>query len=860
MLISITTFGQIGKGDDSTKYIRYQNQYGQRMPRSWWDSVAHMPYGDTATFPKPCRPGAIMMHTDKNFYKWNGGGWASMGSGGGSADSSIFATNYRVDTAKANLRTQIAGKQATGNYITALTGDVTASGPGSSAATIANNAVTNAKAAQMAAHTFKGNNTGSTANASDLTATQLTAELNVFGAGVKGLVPAAGGSPSSLKYLSEDGTFSTPSGGGGTKTWQQSLIDGSTFSQPNGITQAGFPINYDGKVANKDTFRIRDGRTALFMGVSTDLGIAGGTVFRIAWPQMVAGNLGAQCWNRAADGSTLNSYGGSGDSSFESKYPTIPNYDPSIIYIFLGNYAINEAIHGTDSTTMRASYIKWIDSLHVHRGYPYNRIVVLNGHRSPTVLASFPQLANLALAIMHVAIEKGCNWIDSYGQTVGDASLSFTDGTHLNLKGQTVLANDVFNTVTAIDSANSTMVNNLQALNALTVLGKTYVKDIENKGNDSTDGYSTVKGDFNLYGNFTRNATFNQGVSITGDNTLSRIWNLFNGGGEQWGIQMGSGSGSYHTDVFAGSSTADSVRLGHKASGTFITTLATAEALTRIASSAFKVSGISTFDDNVTLNKGLSVAGDATLGRTINLFNNGSELFGMRVNGSSPYKLQMYSLYSNSASGVELGWMASDGVTFHNVLGAYQSGNVIIPGLASGGTAPTTSGTTKNVVSDANGMLSFSDNVLDKFHTATGNSGTSETDLYSYTVAANKLGSNDQSLNLDFSGLVSDITTTNQIRVYFAGTEILNTGGVTITGTGAWSLRALITRETSSTAIATVTFNIGSASVSSLVTITDLTSLDFTTTNIFKVTGTASGSGASSNDITGKHGLLTFIP
>lgn len=41
-----------------------------------------------------------------------------------------------------NLVSDLAGKQATGNYITALTGDVTASGPGSSAATLATTAVT----------------------------------------------------------------------------------------------------------------------------------------------------------------------------------------------------------------------------------------------------------------------------------------------------------------------------------------------------------------------------------------------------------------------------------------------------------------------------------------------------------------------------------------------------------------------------------------------------------------------------------------------------------------------------------------------------------------------------------------------
>lgn len=89
---------------------------------------------------------------------------------GGSADSSVFSTNYRRDTAIANVRTQIAGKQPTGNYITGLTGDVTASGPGSVAATIANNAVTNAKLAQAAALTIKGNPTNATANEQDIAA------------------------------------------------------------------------------------------------------------------------------------------------------------------------------------------------------------------------------------------------------------------------------------------------------------------------------------------------------------------------------------------------------------------------------------------------------------------------------------------------------------------------------------------------------------------------------------------------------------------------------------------------------------------------------------------------------------------
>lgn len=111
-----------------------------------------------------------------------------------------------------------SNKQPAGNYITALTGDVTASGPGSVASAIGTNKVTNTQLAQMAAHTFKGNNTSSTGNALDLTATQLTAELNPMvgdsgSGGIKGLVPApAAGDAAAGKYLKADGTFAVPPG------------------------------------------------------------------------------------------------------------------------------------------------------------------------------------------------------------------------------------------------------------------------------------------------------------------------------------------------------------------------------------------------------------------------------------------------------------------------------------------------------------------------------------------------------------------------------------------------------------------------------------------------------------------------
>jgi len=66
-----------------------------------------------------------------------------------------------------------------GSAITALTGDVTASGPGSSAATIASDAVTNAKLANMAQDTIKGRaDAAGTGDPQDLTANQVSTILD----------------------------------------------------------------------------------------------------------------------------------------------------------------------------------------------------------------------------------------------------------------------------------------------------------------------------------------------------------------------------------------------------------------------------------------------------------------------------------------------------------------------------------------------------------------------------------------------------------------------------------------------------------------------------------------------------------
>lgn len=101
----------------------------------------------------------------------------------------------------------------TGDQTITLTGNVTGSGTGSFAATIANDAVTNAKLANVATATIKGRVTAATGDPEDLTGTQATTLLDTFTSALKGLAPASGGG--TTNFLRADGTWAAPPGGGG---------------------------------------------------------------------------------------------------------------------------------------------------------------------------------------------------------------------------------------------------------------------------------------------------------------------------------------------------------------------------------------------------------------------------------------------------------------------------------------------------------------------------------------------------------------------------------------------------------------------------------------------------------------------
>lgn len=185
-----------------------------------------------------------------------------------------------------------------------------------------------------------------------------------------------------------------------------------------------------------------------------------------------------------------------------------------------------------------------------------------------------------------------------------------------------------------------------------------------------------------------------------------------------------------------------------------------------------------------------------------------------------------------------------------------QAGAVTIT-AGTGITTSTLSGDITVAVDVNNSVLPHT---IATYFTDAANSGTSETDLYSTTTAANTLSSNGQTLYFDYTVNVTDITSTVALVVYFAGTSIGNTGALTVSSTGAWRVVGSITRATSTTARATVAVNSPGASTASYTNETDLTSQNFATTNVVKITGQAGGAGGGSGDITAKMGKLYYQP
>lgn len=141
-----------------------------------------------------------------------------------------------------------------------------------------------------------------------------------------------------------------------------------------------------------------------------------------------------------------------------------------------------------------------------------------------------------------------------------------------------------------------------------------------------------------------------------------------------------------------------------------------------------------------------------------------------------------------------------------------------------------------------------------------GNVGTGEDDLYSSTLAAGQLDADGAKLETLYAGTFAlSATATRQLRVYFGGSLIFDSGALSITGTNAfWSIFVEVIRESSSVIRATTTMTTSSAALVAYTAYQRVTGLTLANTQVVKITGEAAGVGAVTNDIIAKQGYVAY--
>lgn len=147
------------------------------------------------------------------------------------------------------------------------------------------------------------------------------------------------------------------------------------------------------------------------------------------------------------------------------------------------------------------------------------------------------------------------------------------------------------------------------------------------------------------------------------------------------------------------------------------------------------------------------------------------------------------------------------------------------------------------------------------YFTDAGNGTTVETDLYSSTLAANTFNGNGDKVQANYGGIfVSSGTATRQVKVYFAGTVILDTGALSIPSSASWDIVLTLIRVSSTVVRYTIALQTSGASPYVYNSSGEVTGLTLSNTNILKITGQAAGVGAATNDIVAKLGTVGFAP
>lgn len=168
-------------------------------------------------------------------------------------------------------------------------------------------------------------------------------------------------------------------------------------------------------------------------------------------------------------------------------------------------------------------------------------------------------------------------------------------------------------------------------------------------------------------------------------------------------------------------------------------------------------------------------------------------------------------------------------------------------------------GRTVNVNSTETGLI-FGGGTLFDHYTNAGNVTTGETTLYTDTVVGDTLANNGDKLEAEYGGVfVSSGTATREIKVYFGGTVIFDTGALTLSLSSAWTGYVSIIRVSNTVVRYMISFTTEGAALAAYTSVGELTGLNLSNDNIMKITGQAAGAGAATNDIVAKLGSILLV-
>ncbi len=142
-----------------------------------------------------------------------------------------------------------------------------------------------------------------------------------------------------------------------------------------------------------------------------------------------------------------------------------------------------------------------------------------------------------------------------------------------------------------------------------------------------------------------------------------------------------------------------------------------------------------------------------------------------------------------------------------------------------------------------------------------GTVGLSETDLCVGTIEGNSLVTNGGVFSGEYAGsFVGSPTDTRQIKLYFNGSVVFDSGTLTVAVDSTWTLRVFAAKVDDGNLKFATTLTTEGAALGSYVQYVNLTGQDTTSPAEIKVTGTAAGSGVANDDIVARMGYVMAAP